>query len=29
VMREFKGSADDLSTGGSIAVSGVPWPIFR
>ncbi|KAM0893218.1 hypothetical protein ACQ4PT_025237 [Festuca glaucescens] len=23
VMREFKGSADDLSTGGSIAVSGV------
>ncbi|KAM0900356.1 hypothetical protein ACQ4PT_020717 [Festuca glaucescens] len=29
VMREFKGSADDLSTGGSIGVSGVPWPIFR
>jgi hypothetical protein len=29
VMREFKGSADDFSTGGSIGVSGVPWPIFR
>jgi len=29
VMRDFKGSADDYTTGGNIGVSGVSWPIFR
>ncbi|EMS45026.1 Eukaryotic translation initiation factor 3 subunit B [Triticum urartu] len=29
VMREFKGSADDFTTGGNMGVSGVSWPIFR
>jgi translation initiation factor 3 subunit B len=29
VMRDFKGSADDFTTGGHTGVSGVSWPIFR
>ncbi|KAI4985566.1 hypothetical protein ZWY2020_018196 [Hordeum vulgare] len=29
VMRDFKGSADDFTTGGNMGVSGVSWPIFR
>ncbi|KAL6906358.1 hypothetical protein ACP4OV_003959 [Aristida adscensionis] len=29
VMRDFKGSADEFTTGGNIGVSGVSWPIFR
>ncbi|KAF7085558.1 hypothetical protein CFC21_088970 [Triticum aestivum] len=29
VMWEFKGSADDFTTGGNMGVSGVSWPIFR
>jgi translation initiation factor 3 subunit B len=29
VMRDFKGSADDFTTGGHSGVSGVSWPIFR
>ncbi|XP_008786288.2 eukaryotic translation initiation factor 3 subunit B-like [Phoenix dactylifera] len=29
VMRDFKGNADEFTTGGSGGVSGVSWPIFR
>ncbi|KAJ0961633.1 hypothetical protein J5N97_001130 [Dioscorea zingiberensis] len=29
VMRDFKGNADELTTGGSGGVSGVSWPVFR
>ncbi|XP_057807553.1 eukaryotic translation initiation factor 3 subunit B-like isoform X1 [Salvia miltiorrhiza] len=29
VMRDFKGSADEFSIGGTGGVSGVSWPVFR
>ncbi|MQL80266.1 hypothetical protein Taro_012703, partial [Colocasia esculenta] len=29
VMRDFKGSADEFTTGGTGGVSGVSWPVFR
>lgn len=29
VMRDFKGSADDFSIGGTGGVTGVSWPVFR
>ncbi|XP_065850558.1 eukaryotic translation initiation factor 3 subunit B-like [Euphorbia lathyris] len=29
VMRDFKGSADEFSIGGTGGVAGVSWPIFR
>ncbi|MQM15581.1 hypothetical protein Taro_048527 [Colocasia esculenta] len=29
VMRDFKGNADEFTTGGSGGVSGVSWPVFR
>lgn len=29
VMREFKGSADEFTIGGSVGISGVSWPILR
>ncbi|XP_010525888.1 PREDICTED: eukaryotic translation initiation factor 3 subunit B [Tarenaya hassleriana] len=29
LMREFKGSADDLAIGGAGGVAGVSWPVFR
>ncbi|XP_065858232.1 eukaryotic translation initiation factor 3 subunit B-like [Euphorbia lathyris] len=29
IMRDFKGSADEFSIGGTGGVAGVSWPIFR
>ncbi|KAK3130438.1 hypothetical protein QOZ80_6BG0493420 [Eleusine coracana subsp. coracana] len=29
VMREFTGSADEFTIGGSVGISGVSWPILR
>jgi translation initiation factor 3 subunit B len=29
VMRDFKGSADEFSIGGTGGVAGVSWPVFR
>ncbi|KAF6171307.1 hypothetical protein GIB67_036975 [Kingdonia uniflora] len=29
LIREFKGSADEFATGGTVGVSGVSWPVFR
>jgi hypothetical protein len=29
VMRDFKGSADEFSVGGTGGVTGVSWPAFR
>ncbi|ONK77270.1 uncharacterized protein A4U43_C02F4820 [Asparagus officinalis] len=29
MMRDFKGNADEFTTGGSGGVSGVSWPVFR
>ncbi|TKY74817.1 Eukaryotic translation initiation factor 3 subunit B [Spatholobus suberectus] len=29
IMRDFKGSADDIATRGAGVVTGVSWPIFR
>ena len=29
VMRDFKGSPDDFSTGGTGGVAGLSWPVFR
>lgn len=29
IMRDFKGSADDFAVGGTGAVTGVSWPVFR
>ena len=29
ILREFKGGADDYSTGGVGGAAGVSWPVFR
>jgi translation initiation factor 3 subunit B len=29
LMRDFKGSVDDFTTGGGGGLAGISWPIFK